>query len=361
MNFLKNLYIYFICVVFCVACCGRALAGIGVEIDNANIGSDRDTSIFTGVKNNVDYKAHGVPNGRGVNFIPPCAPLINPPTVTGGGPATPMGLYENQNFRGWDVIYTGSPSIQKNWPEGVVNIPEAPVAAGRCFPMPFPSTLTPAGNGGWYRWRIVLQEKPHSDFILKIRGCILENEGLSVYKPETPGIISTATTPRDSAAAQTGAFHLNNNHIQFISSAHPTIKVWAEPGPYSTFSTPFNLTGLVMPGGLSRDNNNDTTILDGSADTRFTLVGNFDTTIVMLLPEDGLNDSDQETSSLHQGDMIEIIIKIPETNVVDVRLGRESTWLGYNGVVGTSISGQLPDPPWKVGPQDPLSLDDYIM
>ncbi|MGA1871114.1 MAG: hypothetical protein ACMUJM_21480 [bacterium] len=361
MKLLRNLFIFSVCMVFCMVCIGQAQAGIGVEIDNANIGSDRDMSIFTGGRNNVDYYAHGVPDGRGVNFIPPCAPLINPPTVSGGGPATPMELYESQNFKGWDVIYTGSPSIQKNWPEGVVNIPEAPVAAGRCFPVPFPSTLTPAGNGGWYRWRIVLQEKPHSDFVLKVRGCILENEGLTVYKPSTPEIIEAATTPRDSAAGETGAFHLNNNLIQFIPSANPTIKVWAEPGPYSTFSTPFNMAGVVMPGGLSRDDADDCTVLDGSADTRFALVGNFDATILLQLPEDGINECNQETSVLHQGDMIEIIIKIPDNNVVDVRLGRQSVWLQYNAIVGTSITSRLPNLPWSVGPQDPLSLDDYIL
>jgi len=55
--------------------------------------------------------------------------------------------------------------------------------------------------------------------------------------------------------------------------------------------------------------------------------------ILELRPEDRnaarpfafrVNECDQDTSVLHQGDMIEIIVKIPDNNVIDVRLGRQS-------------------------------------
>ncbi|MGA1871115.1 MAG: hypothetical protein ACMUJM_21485 [bacterium] len=339
-----------------------ARGAIGVEIDNANIISDRDMNIFTGGRNNVDYNAHGIPGGRGVNFVPPAAPLLNPSTVSGGGPATPMELYENQSFRGWDVLYTGVPSVSKNWPEGIVNIPEPPVAAGRCFPVPFSATLTPAGTGSWYRWRIVLQEKPHSDINLKIRGCIMGNEGLTVYKPYTPGIINTATTPSDSAAGETGRVELNNGTNCFIRSATPRLLVWACPGPYSVFEDPFKMTAIKFGGQRSRDENNDADeiVLDGFVETRFVLVGNFETCVTLKFPENGFNQIGEKTSTLHHADMIDIIVQIPKNNNVDIYLGRQSVWLEYNGIVGTSVEGPLPDLPWSIEPGDPLELDDYI-
>jgi hypothetical protein len=305
-------------------------------------------------------------------------PLINPPLVNNGFPATPPELFEAQTFRDWEV-WSGAPPIPNNpaetpqfatWVIGDLD------NGGLCFPttMTVPNVpgtvawefvLTPAGNCGWYRWRIVLQEKPHSNINLKIRGCILENEGGTVYKMfpdcgENDGCPGPAVgqTVSDSAAGETGAFHLNSNIINFIASANPTLKVWAEPGPYSTFSTPFNMTGIMIPSGMSRTED-DMVVLDGSADTRFNLIGNFAANIVLKFPEAGTNDKGQEEAVLHQGDMIEILVSVPSNNVVDIRLGRDSAWLEYNAIVGTSIT-VLPALPWSVGPQDPLSLDDYL-
>ena len=347
MNSLKKLFIISVCLVFCVVFIGYAHAGIGVEIDNATDITDVD-NIF--IINSVDADSCGIPNNEGTYFE---MPLLNPPLVNNGFPATPPELFEAQTGRDWEVDMA---SILDP-PDGVLPVDLDFDEDGTCFlAEDFEYALTPAGNGGWYRWRIVLQEKPHSDINLKIRGCIVENEGRTVYKPDA---LDEGTTASDSAAGQTGAFHLNSNVINFIASANPTIKVWAEPGPYSTFSTPFNMTGIVIPSGLSRDSADDGVVLDGSSDTRFNLIGNFAANIVMCMPGSGTNAKGQDSAVLHQGDMIEVIVTIPGNNVVDVRLGRDSAWVEYNAIVGTSID-ELPALPWSVGPGEPLSLDDYL-
>ena len=164
MNTLKNFFIVSVCFLLCVICFGNAHAGIGVEIDNAVVGQGkRDlpqaapvgteiTSRMTGAPLGPDFWSHGQPLTRlGAHFY---GPLLNPPRVNNGFPSTPPELFQAQTFAGHTLL----PSSPILLPTSVTYLAPPDVSpAGECFPGPLSwrSVLTPAGNGGWYRWRIV--------------------------------------------------------------------------------------------------------------------------------------------------------------------------------------------------------------
>ncbi|MGA1871111.1 MAG: hypothetical protein ACMUJM_21465 [bacterium] len=327
MNSIKKLLcILTICCIICSLCvlwAGRAYAedqGVYLEIDTASIrvGNNGDSpNIFL---NSFEANATGMDEGGftigGTYFDKSRAPLIYPVDKSTGLPATPLELF---HYNGNEV----SGSIHSKC--------SPPDVEFRCKP-------TTAHTGGTYRWRIVLQGIPCSDINIKIYACVMMAEtmgsgGIYYNKIKLP------------TAAQTGTWVENTGHIIHVPTSNPKLEVWAEPGPGHNF-VPFHMTALKMPSLTDRNFTDDAhdVLLNGSNDTRFTMISNSPAQIVLKLPEDSINEMGQTTTALEAGDMINIIVGIPEENCVDICLGRDSALLVYNARIdqtGESVTNLI--------------------
>lgn len=197
--------------------------------------------------------------------------------------------------------------------------------AGMLYPDPcftyngtYYSALTEVGSNATYEWNIVLQMKPESDINLEIRACVLKQNSTNIW----------------TGAWQTGRFRTDTGEVFYLNYANPIVNVQAFPGPYSApgffDAGPFHLEGRL-------DLSSEPVMLDGVFYSAKSL---WPETILIALPKTGqVNIKDEHMFTLKQGDIIRVTIDIPPANTADVRYGKDSVILKYNGIVGTWYFG----------------------
>lgn len=186
-----------------------------------------------------------------------------------------------------------------------------PLRPDLCFEGYF-SALTDVWNIGVYEWQIVLQMKPESDIDINIVDCVSKHNALDVYFE----------------AEQTGRYRESSGQLRFIPSANPTMSAMAYPGPFATpgFIAPVGLDARTMP----------TLAALLLQDQAYTSKAFWDESIVVVLPENGVpNSAGTMMYNLKQGDRINIVVKVPSNNSVDLRYGPDNIILKYIGIVGT--------------------------
>jgi len=186
-----------------------------------------------------------------------------------------------------------------------------PLRPDPCFEGYF-SALTDVWNIGVYEWQIVLQMKPESDIDINIVDCVLKHNDLDIYF----------------AAEQTGRYRESSGQLRFIPSANPTMSAMAYPGPFATpgFVAPVELDARTMP----------TLAALLLQDQAYTSKAFWDESIVVVLPENGVpNSAGTMMYNLKQGDRINVVVKVPSNNSVDLRYGPGNVILKYIGIVGT--------------------------
>lgn len=183
------------------------------------------------------------------------------------------------------------------------------------------SALTTPYNESIYRWQIVLQKKPESDIDLNIRDCVIKHNEFDIW----------------TGAEQTGRFRWPYGDLSiWIENAQPLVTVWAYPGEYATpgFTNRFLMYARPVPGLNGR------VPLNGVAYTSKAL---WEESIVMELPWlPGDTDAmGNPMYHLHQGDYLNIEIRIPFQNTVDLFYGPDNVVLKYIGIVGTEYFGNF--------------------
>lgn len=179
----------------------------------------------------------------------------------------------------------------------------------------YKSATTDWWNQGTYTWRIVLQKKPKTDLNISIVDCVLQHNGYEVFGSDFM-----------EGSAQTGRWRAYNGKPMFVESANPTITAKAFPGPFAT--TGFPLEGLILDARTQPMLNR--VALD---EKTYTSKGVWTEFIVVAMPQTGeTNNSGQREVNLKQGDLIEITIRIPENNSVDISYGSDNVMLQYVGI-----------------------------
>lgn len=190
-----------------------------------------------------------------------------------------------------------------------------------CFPG-YITYLIDAGNSAEYKWRIVLQQKPDTDLDISIRDCVQKMNSFSPY----------ASTAYE-GASQTGRYKWPWGVSVWNAAANPTITAKALPGQYKTLGFPaegFYLDARTLP---------ELTVVP-LVDKLYTSKALWEESIVVAMPETGiLNGMGQTQYRLKQGDMIEIEIKVPGSNTVNMSYGAESVALKYVGIYGMFYQG----------------------
>ncbi len=188
-----------------------------------------------------------------------------------------------------------------------------------CFPQ-YKSHLTEAWSGARFAWQIVLQAKPETDLDIDIRDCVL---------------MCGSSTPFGSkpfeGALQTGRYVMPWGQIFYFAGSNPMISVTAYPGPFATHGFPadgFNLDARTTPGARLVS-------LNGR---KFTSIGLWGKSIVVAMPETGtLNMYGQTQYRLKPGDILKIVITVPESNTLDMRYGPDNVTVRYVGIYGTEF------------------------
>jgi hypothetical protein len=171
-----------------------------------------------------------------------------------------------------------------------------------------------AGNGGVYRWRIVLQKKPESDLNINIVDCVVKMNSSTMF----------GTGPFE-GAGQTGLRVYPWGQLEFVKDDNPSIMVHFFPGEFADAGLPatgYAATARTLPelGDSS---------LAGPNGQLYTSKGPWTEGIVIKRPnfvDDGF--------ALRQGDMVEVTITVPPTNTMDVRYGLQSVIIEYVGIHG---------------------------
>jgi hypothetical protein len=190
-----------------------------------------------------------------------------------------------------------------------------------CYSIParsYFSVLTPTWTEAEYEWEIVLQMKPATDLVLKLKGCVLKTGENDVW---TEGY-------------QTGFYTLPwaPNQPVFLSGVNPRLTVQALPGPMAKDG--FSANGFTLD--ARRHSGLQVAPLADSLVTIQTLAGE---SIVIALPvEGGINASGQTMHSLSPGDRIKVVVKIPGDTTADVRFGESGVALQYVGLKGTEYT-----------------------
>ncbi len=183
-----------------------------------------------------------------------------------------------------------------------------------CFPGYY-SALIDAFNSAEFEWQIVLQMKPETDIDLQIRDCVLKHNTFDPWF----------------YAEQTGRYRQPWGELVFDIYANPTVTVQALPGPFATtgFKYPFYMDARTMPGLKNAP----------LVDALYTSKGIWDESLVMVLPKTGgKNGKGQTMYNLKQGDKINVFVKVPYNNTVDIFYGQDNVVLKYVGIVGTEYS-----------------------
>ncbi len=197
-----------------------------------------------------------------------------------------------------------------------------------CFPE-YMSHLVDAWNSAEFTWQIVLQMKPDTDLDINIRDCVLKMNSRTPFG-ENPF----------EGAMQTGRYMMPWGQVFWLPESNPRITVRALPGEYATSGFPyegFTLTGRTTPGLAD--------IL--LQDQLYTSKGIWEESIVVIMPETGVVNPAGETEyRLKQGDKINIEVKVPGTNTVDMYYGQDNVAVKYVGITGTEYLSS-----WNCNPQ----------
>lgn len=194
-------------------------------------------------------------------------------------------------------------------------------------PIAVPVHLTDVWNEGTYEWDIVLQMKPESDINLNIYDCVLKHNETNIYV----------------YADQTGRYRQPWGELVFNPLYSPLISATASPGPYATtgFQNQFLADGpLILDARLL-----PTLVKVPMVGVSYTSKAHWPEGIVLAMPKTGeINESGQDEWNLKQGDLISVIVSIPDmTNTVDVWYGAQSVLLKYIGIINTEYFASLPN------------------
>jgi hypothetical protein len=165
-----------------------------------------------------------------------------------------------------------------------------------------------AGNGGTFKWKIVLQKKPETDLNINIRDCVVKMNSSTMFG-EDPFV----------GAFQTGWMLYPWGELAFQVNRNPQVTADALPGPFNSF-TAFNLNARTLP------------LLNVAPifQTWYTSKGPWEEGLVVVKPVTG----DPGQTTLLQGDMILVTITLPSTNTADVYYGPDSVTIKYVGIHG---------------------------
>jgi len=203
------------------------------------------------------------------------------------------------------------------------------------------TSLTSAGNSGWYEWWIQVPKKPEGELNIELECGVLKPNSEFIYGARAIEI----------CAAETGEIIYPNCTRKPGSylkpAALPTIEAVAYPGCQNSFY-PFHLTAYRNPGSYLVTRNSSTRylansvslqVLDGGPGARIALKGCMDKTILAKWPKDGEGNAWGEIeTSLRAGDIIKVRMYIPNTNTADVYCNKYSAKIGGIGEPATLLS-----------------------
>jgi hypothetical protein len=188
------------------------------------------------------------------------------------------------------------------------------------------NSVVGAGNTGWYEWYIRLPKKPDGEINLVLQCGVLKPNTFALLKYETVSLCAAETGERIGTGFCTRE-EVDPGVNPLVIAALPKITAIAYPGPFATFTTPFNLTAFRNPGTYNPFdaatgnlvNGAAGQILDGSTNTRILLKSCMDKTIVAKIPVTGqVNAAGQIENDLEEADLIYIRMDIPRQNTVDI-------------------------------------------
>ncbi len=200
--------------------------------------------------------------------------------------------------------------------------PPVQITEDTCFPE-YVSAYTQWRRPAEYEWQMVLQMDPQSDIDIHIAECILKHSSQTAF----------GLKPWE-GSEQTGRYQLTNGSSFFIAGAAPSITVEAKPGPNAVFgfNTPFFLTSRTSGGLMAIP-------LKG---LNYSAIAIWGTNLVARMPEFLVNAPDQGIEyPLSAGDILNIKIRIPFNNCVDIRYGKDNVtvrYIGTNNTIFTSAS-----------------------
>jgi len=197
-----------------------------------------------------------------------------------------------------------------------------------------PNAKTPAGNAGFYEWRIRLPKKPSGEINIAIACGVMKPGGTSIElcAAETGERIGAGVCVRQEV--DPGVSPVNN-------TALPKITAIAYTGPYNVSFLPFHLTAFKNPSSYTlafdpvtqaMSNNVNSQILDGSTNARILLKACMDKTVVTKLPVTGqINALGEAENDLEMGDLIYVRLDVPRQNTVDIYCHSQSVRLAGVG------------------------------
>jgi hypothetical protein len=204
---------------------------------------------------------------------------------------------------------------------------------------PVQTSLTGAGNSGWYEWVIALPKKPEGELNLEIE--------CGVLKPNSFEFLDYDAIT--SCAAETGE-PIGQGICTRVAKgllrpgALPKITAIVVPGCQNDFEA-FHLTAYKNPGtyAVAKQaghiiNNAATQVLNGLAGARIALKGCMDKTLLIKWPTEGTVNALGETeANLEAGDLIKVRMDIPTANTVDVYCSKYSLTIGGIGEPSTLL------------------------
>jgi hypothetical protein len=201
------------------------------------------------------------------------------------------------------------------------------------------TSLTGAGNAGWYEWVIALPKKPEGELNLEIQCGVLKPNSWDFMHYDA---IMACAAETGEPIGQGICTRVSKGLLK--TGALPKIEVVAVPGCQNDFEK-FHLTAYRNPGtyvvkksGGHIINNQATQVLDGKYQTRIALKPCMEKTILMKWPIEGTVNALGETeANLEAGDLIKVRMEIPVGNTVDVYCGKYSVTLGGIGEPSTLL------------------------
>jgi hypothetical protein len=204
---------------------------------------------------------------------------------------------------------------------------------------PVQTSLTSAGNSGWYEWTIALPKKPEGELNLEIE--------CGVLKPNSFEFLDYDAIT--SCAAETGE-PIGAGICTRVSKgllrpgALPKITAIAVPGCQNSFDK-FHLTAYKNPSNYAitkaegaLKNSASLQVLNGSSTARIALKGCMEKTILIKWPVEGTVNALGETeANLEAGDIIKVRMDIPTANTVDVYCSQYSLTIGGIGEPSTLL------------------------
>jgi hypothetical protein len=218
-----------------------------------------------------------------------------------------------------DLTVANNPwNTNSDWcPFGIERFePPVQLTPDLCFEN-YESAFTQWRRPAVYKWYIVLQMDPQSDLDIKIRDCVVKHNSKTAF----------GSNPFE-GASQTGRYEMPDGTPIFLPGANPQVTAIAYPGPYAVFgfNAPFVLVNRTQGGLFDL----------AFQDLPYTSKAIWEESLVARMPEYlKANLSGGVEYPLSAGDIIEVTIFMPPTNVVDVRYGEDNVEIKYVGIDST--------------------------